>query len=66
MSRRVFISYDFNDKELAFNIKSFFQAEGGKCQGRPIFVENDVSDKGKNAIDTEIRRVIKSGDTIPI
>lgn len=58
MKRRIFISYNFNDRLNAHNIGQFFQPEGGKCQGKPLFVENDVSSQGEKAIDTEIKSVM--------
>lgn len=39
-------------------MRPFFQAQEGQCQGKAVFVENDVSAQGEKAIDTEIRRVM--------
>jgi len=58
MSAPVFISYNFrDDKESARGIRNFFQPYG-PCHGRPRFVENDVSARGDDAIDAEIRRAM--------
>ena len=58
MPRRIFISYNFNDRDLAHSISSFFQPGGGKCQGKPLFVEKNVSDQGNKAIAREISKVM--------
>lgn len=58
MARRIFVSYNFKDREIAHNIGKFFQSEGGKCQGKPVFVKNDLSKQGKKSIDKEIQSVI--------
>lgn len=58
MSAPVFISYNFrDDKEFARGIRNFFQPFG-PCHGVPHFVENDVSERGLEAIDAEIRSVM--------
>jgi len=59
MSRRIFISYNFKDREIAHNIRPYFQSNGGTCQGKPLFIENDVSGQGDKAIDLEVRRIMK-------
>jgi hypothetical protein len=59
MSRDIFISYKFNDRNVAHNVQTFFQPQGGICQGAPRYVENDVSDDGDEAIRREILRVME-------
>ena len=56
MARKVFISYNFNDKQLVHSIKSFFQPYGGTVQGKPVFVTDNVSKDGDKAIDNEIKQ----------
>jgi hypothetical protein len=58
MSRKIFISYRFFDNEYARNIKTFFQPQGGMCDGEPVFVTRDRSAEGREAIDAEIRTVM--------
>jgi hypothetical protein len=38
MSRKVFVSYEFIEKEVARTLQSWFQAGGGTCQGQLVFV----------------------------
>ena len=57
--RYVFISYKFSDRELAHSIDSFFQPQGGQCQGKAAFVKNDVADQGSAAIEREIQEVMR-------
>lgn len=59
MSRNVFISYNFRDRELAGTLKNSFQNLGGPCEGKPVYVTKDVSDEGDAAIDNEIRSVME-------
>lgn len=58
MSRWVFISYNFNNRELVRTLKNYFQDRGGPCAGKPLYVTNDVSKDGDSAIDREIRSVM--------
>src|SRR4051812_11022851 len=58
MSRGVFISYNFKNRELAHTLKNYFQDLGGPCEGKPLYVTNDVSEDGDAAIDREIRSVM--------
>jgi hypothetical protein len=59
MTRRVFISYKYTDREVAHNVHVFFQAQGGVCQGQPAFVEEDVAPEGDPAIKEIIQSVMK-------
>ena len=56
--RNVFVSYNFRDHASARSVKTFFQAQGGRCQGTPVFVEGDFTPLGDEAIDQAIIRVI--------
>lgn len=59
MSKHLFVSFHFaRDASLAGSLKTFFQPDGGKCQGDLRFVVNDVSDQGEQAVDAEINRVM--------
>jgi hypothetical protein len=60
MSRNVFISYNFRDRELAHTLKNYFQKLGGPCQGNPVYVTRDVAAEGEAAVDKEIRSVMES------
>jgi len=62
MAKKIFVSYNFNDKEVVHTVQSMMQSNQGKIQGKLVFVENDVSHEGTNAIDREIRRVIYGCD----
>lgn len=59
MSMQIFVSYNFDNHATARNVKTFFQQQGGRCQGRPVFVEGDLSLKGDAAIDAAILRVME-------
>ncbi|ATC95050.1 TIR domain-containing protein [Pseudoalteromonas tunicata] len=63
MANRIFVSYNFNDREMSRSIKSFTQSYGGPVRGNFIFVENDVSAYGDAAIDNEIKNVMSGCDS---
>jgi hypothetical protein len=58
MSRQVFVSYGFKNAQIARSVKSFFQDQGGPCEGKPVYVTRDVSVDGPDAIDNEILSVM--------
>jgi hypothetical protein len=58
MPRNIVVSYNFTDRELVHTVPNYFHTRGGGCDGRAVFVTNDVSAEGPKAIDAEIRRVI--------
>lgn len=58
MAKLIFVSYNFRDHGIARSVKTFFQEQGGQCEGRPVFVEGDLSHMGDAAIDEEISRVM--------
>lgn len=62
MASRIFVSFNFKDKEVVFTVKSMLQKGGGNIQGKFAFVENDVSAEGVRAIDEEIKRIMKLCD----
>ncbi|WDD97411.1 TIR domain-containing protein [Thalassomonas actiniarum] len=63
MTNRIFVSYNFNDREISHSIKNFMQSHGGPVRGSFIFVENDVSAHGDTAIDKEIKDVMSGCDS---
>lgn len=63
MANRIFVSYNFNDREISRSIKGFTQSHGGPVRGNFIFVENDVSAYGDTAIDKEIKEVMSGCDS---
>lgn len=62
MSTRIFVSYNFNDREIAHTVRNFSQTFGGKVDGTFARVEKDVSASGERAIDNEIRRIMQDCD----
>lgn len=62
MTKKTFISYAFDDKEIVHSGGSFTEAQGGKVQGQFVRVQKFVGDKGDKAIDAEIKRVIDQCD----
>ena len=63
MANRIFVSYNFNDREISRSINSFTQSHGGPVRGNFIFVKNDVSAYGETAIDKEIKEVMSGCDS---
>ncbi|WP_432454695.1 TIR domain-containing protein [Agarivorans sp. QJM3NY_29] len=63
MANRIFVSYNFNDREISRSINSFTQSHGGPVRGSFVFVENDVSAYGDHAIDKEIKDVMTGCDS---
>ena len=63
VANRIFVSYNFNDREISRSIKNFSQSYGGPVRGDFIFVENDVSAYGDIAIDKEIKDVMSRCDS---
>jgi len=63
VANRIFVSYNFNDREIGRSIKNFTQSYGGPVRGNFIFVENDVSAYGDDAIDDEIKSVMSGCDS---
>ena len=63
MANRIFVSYNFNDREISRSINSFTQLHGGPVRGNFIFVENDVSAYGDHVIDKEIKEVMTGCDS---
>ena len=62
MAKRIFVSYNFNDREVTKTVKSMTQNVGGCVQGQFVFVENNVSRDGRSAIDAEIKKIMNDCD----
>lgn len=62
MASKIFVSYNFDDREITHTVKSMMQVNSGKIHGKVVFVENDVSSQGREAIDREIRGIMSSCD----
>ncbi len=62
MANQIFVSYNFNDREISRSIQSFTRLHGGPVRGNFLFVENDVSTYGEAAIDKEIKEVMSGCD----
>lgn len=60
MMLRVFISYNFKDRQLAHGIRQLFDLPDGESIGTPVFVSKDVSMDGETAIDHEIRTTMET------
>jgi len=60
MSKNIFISYKFDDAELVRTLPSWFQRNGGRCEGTPIFVDPTIPPGGTNAIDEKILRTMEN------
>lgn len=57
MSKHVFVSCDFEDRNLAHAVETFFESKVGNAKGRPAFV-SDVLRDGYEAVDQEIHRTM--------
>ncbi len=56
---KVFVSYNFNDRENCHSIKAMTREKGGPVDASFIFVKNDVSRYGSAAIDKEINSTMQ-------
>lgn len=56
--KKIFVSHVFNDREITHSIKGMSVIHSGILNVRFVFVENDVSIEGSDAIDKEIRNVM--------
>ena len=65
MAKRIFISFNFHERNFRDNLTRFFQEFGGPVQATPVFVERDVTVPGRSkeendkAIEAEIRRLMQ-------
>ncbi|HYW13315.1 MAG TPA: hypothetical protein VE871_15255, partial [Longimicrobium sp.] len=61
MSRKIFVSYAFEEKEVAHTLHSWFQPGGGTCQGQLVFVLAPHAHT-ESAIDLAIRSEMQTCD----
>lgn len=61
--KNIFVSYNFNDREMAHSIRSWSVEYGGSVNARFHFV-NNVSQDGDLAIDREINTTMNNCDTV--
>ncbi|SIO94773.1 toll/interleukin-1 receptor domain-containing protein [Vibrio spartinae] len=62
MAKKIFVSYNFNDKEIVHSVKNMLQSNGGKINGQFSFVTSDFSAQGNDAINKEIKKVMSDCD----
>lgn len=58
MSRKIFVSYEFEWKHVTHTLRSWFQPGGGQCDGELVFVYDPHADT-TNKIDAAIRAKMK-------
>lgn len=56
MPKNIFLSFSYKDKNYRDNLRDQFQAHGGPIQATPLFVTEDVSSQGEQAIKNLIRQ----------
>ena len=62
MAKNIFVSYNFNDREVTCAVKNMIQAHQDELKGKVVFVENDVSYNGKTAVNWEIEHTMETCD----
>ncbi|MCG9738379.1 TIR domain-containing protein [Shewanella insulae] len=62
MAKKIFVSYNYKDSEITRTINSMVRDCGGIIDGVFVFVENDMSNLGERAIESEIRKVMNQCD----
>lgn len=60
MAKHIFVSYNFNDREVSRSVKEMI--ENQNLEGQIVVVENDVSYNGSTAIDWEIEHTMEHCD----
>ncbi|WP_434300349.1 TIR domain-containing protein [Corallococcus exiguus] len=58
MAKRVFISFNFQEKGYQNDMRNLFAGLGGRVEATPTVVENDASAGGPSAIKAEIQRIM--------
>jgi len=58
MAKKVFLSFNFKEKNYLNDARNLFAPYLGTLEATPIFVERDVSENGPKAIEQEIQRVM--------
>lgn len=62
MAKSIFVSYNFNDREVEKKVKDMMSAHRDEIDGNVVFVENDVSYNGDTAINWEIGHTMENCD----
>lgn len=60
MAKHIFVSYNFNDREVSRSVKELIGNQN--LDGEIVVVENDVSYNGETAVDWEIEHTMESCD----
>lgn len=60
--KKIFVSYNFNDRSISHNVKGMSIDNNGPVNGRFVFVEGDVTSNGVAAIDEKIRKTMQNCD----
>lgn len=60
MAKHIFVSYNFNDRDVSRSVRQMIQSQDLK--GQIVFVENDVSHNGATAVDWEIEHTMERCD----
>lgn len=60
MAKHIFVSYNFNDREVSRSVKQMIEDQN--LEGQIVVVENDVSYNGSTAIDWEIEHTMERCD----
>ncbi len=62
MTKRVFVSFNFNDKAVSDRVKLMLKAIGENTSVKWVWVENDVSYNGDTAIAWELEQLMSDCD----
>ncbi|NQZ11253.1 MAG: toll/interleukin-1 receptor domain-containing protein [Algicola sp.] len=62
MAKNIFVSYDFNDREVAQVVKNMVMQHKNDIDGYLTFVENDVSYNGPTAVNWEVEHTMENCD----
>jgi hypothetical protein len=62
MAKSIFVSYNFNDREVCCAVKGMMMEHVNDIHGKVVFVENDVSYNGDTAVNWEIEHVMEECD----
>lgn len=55
---RVFVSYNYEDRDLVHGIDALFQSRGGRLPGTPTRVRRTLTGASRHEIEQEIERVL--------
>jgi hypothetical protein len=62
MAQKIFISHNFNDRNVCATVQDMMQKKKQDIMGQLVFVDNDVSYNGQTAINWEVSNVMKDCD----